>query len=274
MGTGQDASHPLNSERGFQRIAYACLDSIRKNHHSARLGNAEGIHRLRMALTRLRAAQNFFSAMVEDEAWSDIKQEISWLNKILGAARNSDVTLAYARMQSATPLNQDRQRDVARQAADGHARVARALVSKRYRRLLAALRNWVGRGPWRSSKEAAVGKLRQASLESYASHRLKQWSHRLARWNKQVSATGRQHRIRILAKRFRYMIEALSDLGIVHSRKYQKEANAARQIQSALGDLRDMRRVRREIGTTGMPSFKKRRNKLLRKTRKALDRFS
>lgn len=264
---------PLTCERAFQRIAHACLGDIERSHRSACRGGAEGIHRMRIGFTRLAAARKFFSAMVTDDGWSAIKSEISWLDGILGEARDNDVALAYADEPRGRFLDFDR-RAVDRKVPSDHARVVRALGSERYRTLLTKVRAWIDHGPWTTSTNSARGNLRKAPLELFASHRLKRWSHRLARYNDRPLERGRQHRIRIMAKRYRYIVEALSELDVNVSRNRLREAKAAGELQRALGDLRDMHRIRRRIGAARKPPFKARESKLLRQTQKALDQFS
>jgi CHAD domain-containing protein len=75
---------PLTCVRAFQQIAHACLGDIERGHRSARRGDAEGIHRMRIGFTKLAAARKFFSAMVTDSEWSLIKSEIAWLDGLLG----------------------------------------------------------------------------------------------------------------------------------------------------------------------------------------------
>ena len=55
------------------------------------------MHQIRVAITRLRAAVAFFAPIVVDAEWLRLKKEIAWLNGSLGAARDSDVVVEYAR---------------------------------------------------------------------------------------------------------------------------------------------------------------------------------
>src|SRR4029434_4777431 len=74
-----------------------CVAAIKAHHSSACAGDTEAVHQIRVAITRLRAAVAFFAPIVVDAEWLRLKKEIAWLNGPLGAARDSDVVVEYAR---------------------------------------------------------------------------------------------------------------------------------------------------------------------------------
>ncbi|SEI19545.1 CHAD domain-containing protein [Tardiphaga sp. OK245] len=265
---------PLTCVRAFQQIAHACLGDIERGHRSARRGDAEGIHRMRIGFTKLAAARKFFSAMVTDDGWLAIKREIAWLNGILGEARDNDVALAYVREMPKYSLLGVGRREIDRRVSSGHARVTRALASQRYQALLTKIRSWIDHGLWTTTSDRANGKLRETPFERFAPHRLRRWSYRLARHKDRPIESRRQHRVRIMAKRYRYMVEALPELGIEVSHSRLREAKAARELQRALGDLRDLHRIRRRIDAARKGPFKARESKLSRQTQKAIAQFS
>ncbi len=87
----------LDCAAAFQKIALDCVASIKAHHSGACAGDAEAVHQIRVAITRLRAAVAFFAPIVVDAEWLRLKKEIAWLNGSLGAARDSDVVVEYAR---------------------------------------------------------------------------------------------------------------------------------------------------------------------------------
>ena len=80
-----------------RRLTLDCVAAIKAHHTSACAGDAEAVHQIRVAITRLRAAVAFFAPIVVDAEWLRLKKEIAWLNGPLGAARDSDVVVEYAR---------------------------------------------------------------------------------------------------------------------------------------------------------------------------------
>src|SRR5436309_13160366 len=81
----------------FQKIARHCVARVKAHYGGACAGDAEAVHQIRVAFTRFRAAVSFFAPMTADAEWRHLKKEIAWLNASLGAARDSDVMVAYSR---------------------------------------------------------------------------------------------------------------------------------------------------------------------------------
>ncbi|MCA6113877.1 CHAD domain-containing protein [Bradyrhizobium sp. WSM 1738] len=236
------AAADLDCATAFQTIALDCVAAIRAHHSSACAGDAEAVHQIRVAITRLRAAVAFFAPIVIDAEWLRLKKEIVWLNGPLGAARDTDVVLEYARRKRyrawtqrliGKRLDQQQMRD--------HRRLVRCLGSVRTQRLLAAMARWIRQGPWleryqRSNREA---------LQGYCARELARWHQRLVRKGRRLKTLGAapRHRLRIRAKRFRYMLEALAEIGSLRgSGDWYQLHRLAKQMQRALGDLRDLKR--------------------------------
>lgn len=253
----------------FQKIARDCVADIAANHGGACAGDAEAVHRIRIAITRLRAAVSFFAPIVVDAEWIRLKGEIVWLNTWLGAARDSDVMTAYAcrrRYQAWT----DRAigQDINRRRAQDHRRLVRRLRSGRARRLIEAVSVWTERGPWLARWEAAARRGDAEPLQAYCARELDRWHARLIRKGKHLSSLNaeRRHRLRIRAKRLRYMLEALTDIVAVHSRAEVRHAHrAAKRLQRTLGDLRDLKRFAGLASSTGKrrpAGYRRQRDKL------------
>ena len=90
------AAVDLDCATAFQKISRNCVAGIATHHESACAGDAEAVHQIRVAITRLRAAVSFFAPIAADEEWLRLKREIAWLNVWLGAARDSDVMTEYS----------------------------------------------------------------------------------------------------------------------------------------------------------------------------------
>jgi CHAD domain-containing protein len=252
-----------------------CVADIKAHHSSACAGDAEAVHQIRVAITRLRAAVAFFAPIVVDAEWLRLKQEIAWLNGPLGAARDSDVVVEYARRKRYRAWAQRMigERLEQRQTQD-HRRLVRSLRSARTQRLVAAIARWIRQGAWRERykrrKDAEV-------LHSYCVGELNRWHDRLIRKGRGLKTLGasRRHRLRIKAKRFRYMLEALTETVALWGRSaFHHLHRPAKQLQRALGDMRDIERFAAlasgpsqvENGKRGKkhpPDYRRRREKLL-----------
>jgi CHAD domain-containing protein len=252
-----------------------CVTDIKAHHTSACAGDAEAVHQIRVAITRLRAAVAFFAPIVVDAEWRRLKQEIAWLNGPLGAARDSDVVMEYARRKRYRAWAQAMigEQLEQRQTQD-HRRLVRALRSARTQRLVTAMARWIRQGAWveryKQRKDAEV-------LQSYCAGELSRWHERLVRKGKRLKTLGaaRRHRLRIKAKRFRYMLEALTETVALRGRaEFHHLHRPAKRLQRALGDMRDLERFadlaegspHAENGKRGRkhpPGYRDRREKLL-----------
>ena len=227
----------------FQKIALDSVAAIKAHHASACAGDAEAVHQIRVAITRLRAAAAFFAPIAVDAEWLRLKQEIAWLNGPLGAARDSDVVIEYARRKRygtwAQRISSEQLDEI---QTRNHRRLVRCLRAVRTQRLIAALVRWIRQGPW---LERYKRRKHPEALQPYCTGELKRWHGRLVRKGRHLKTLGasRRHRLRIKVKRFRYMLEALAktvDLG--GQSEWRALHQPAKRLQRALGDLRDLKR--------------------------------
>ncbi len=251
------AAAGLDCAAAFQKIALDGVAAINAHHTGACAGDAEAVHQIRVAITRLRAAVAFFAPVVADAEWLRLKREIAWLNGPLGDARDSDVLSDYARRKKYRTWARDviGEQLQQRQTRD-HRRLVRCLRSARTRRLIAALARWARQGAWlkryRQRKDAEA-------LPSYCTGELGRWHARLVRKGKRLEklGAGRRHRLRIQTKRFRYMLEALTETVPLWSRgKCRHLHRPAKQLQRALGDMRDLERLA-DLAGHGKPGSKR-----------------
>jgi CHAD domain-containing protein len=261
------------SATAFQKIARDCVAKVRLSHSGACAGDAEAVHQIRVAFTRLRAAVSFFAPMTVDAEWRRLRKEIAWSNASLGAARDSDVAVEYGRRERyrawarrLTDLDASQKRD--------HRRLTRRLRSPRFQGLIEAASDWIERGPWLRRWQRDARRKATEPLKAYGERQLNRWRRRLIRKGRRLGTldAARRHRLRIKAKRFRYMLEALT--GIVPARdrdRFRRLHGSAKRLQRALGDLRDLERLARlgasaEDGNPARhrpPAYRRQRQKLL-----------
>jgi CHAD domain-containing protein len=270
------AAAGLDCATAFRRIALDCAAKIAAHHSSACAGDAEAVHQIRVAITRLRAAVSFFAPMTADAEWLRLKKEIRWLNGPLGAARDTDVVVGYAgrkryRAWAQTMIDPNLEQ---RQVRD-HRELVRCLRSQRFQSLIEQLSGWIGRGPWVVAWERAARRKPAATLKSYSEHKLDRWRKRLIRKGRDLGTmdVAHRHRLRIKAKRFRYMLEALAHIVPVRDQgEFRQMHRAAKHLQRALGDHRDLERFGRlgppppEGGKQGdhrPPGYRRQKKKLL-----------
>jgi CHAD domain-containing protein len=218
----------------LQLIARSCLADFKRHGRAAGDGDADALHRMRIALTRLRTAIRFFAPAVDDPAWTNLQQQAAWLSRQSGQARDIDVALARQRTKGAAGWSAKPWRD----RRDGlYRRLRRTLHSAQYRRFINALErqsHFANGGAFSSGGD-------QSSLRRFSTRRLARWRDKLLTKARKLDRLGtrKRHKLRIRAKRFRYAMEwALPHLKEERT-GLRKQIAQAKLIQDALGKLND-----------------------------------
>jgi CHAD domain-containing protein len=222
----------MTCEAALQAVARGCLKDLKHHARAAAGGNADALHRMRIALTRLRTAIRFFATAVDRAGWKALRQQASWLGRQSGVARDIDVALQHRnRATGRNAVRWRKQRD--RRYKD----LRRALRSARYRRFIDGLT--------RKTRHADHGcrtdDQDQPSLKSFSASRLERWRRKLLTKGRKLDRLGtrKRHRLRLRAKRFKYALEwSLPVLGKKRE-VLRKQIEQAKLIQSALGRLND-----------------------------------
>ncbi len=267
------AATEMNCATAFQTMARDCLARIRAQHPGTIAGDAEALHQMRVAISRLRAVVTFFAPMTSDATWPKLKTELKWLHALLGDARDADVMSAlvhrkrYQKWAAGIVAHDDKKHDRL------YRRVAAGLRSKRFGRLIGALTRWVERGQWLMRRDDDTRRLRAEPLRAYCQRTFERWRMRLIRKGRRLATMGgkRRHSLRIKVKHYRYVLEALGDVcSPAAGPKLRHLLKPAKRLQRALGDLRDLQRLRR-IGASSQkpPGYAKQKERLLAAARAA-----
>jgi len=232
----------------FRSIVRADLAGLLVCQRTARSGNAEAVHGMRIQITRLRAAVRFFSPMVKDSQWRRLRTELRWVHRTLGAVRDADILLDHvARAPIRNAIAPGLERRLKTRSVKTRQLLKRALSSKRFAKLMTDLRHWIDGGPWSDSVEKDQAKRRSRNAQSYCARRIQRWHRKLVRRGLALRhmEDPRRHRFRIRVKHLRYMAETLANVVPRADRKpLRKIKRSARRLQGALGDLGDLKRWR------------------------------
>jgi CHAD domain-containing protein len=251
-----ELSPKVSGEAVLQRAGRACLDHLLANEQAARLGDAEGIHQMRVAVRRLRAILFLFSPCLPKEPRRSASNELRWFANALGAARNLDVfvtdllTPAKAALPKASELERlaiasEKRRRIA------HGTARKAIGSARYAASVRTLMSWFNERQWRRASECEelmqpIGKLAPILLQR-CRHKFNQRSKRFAR----QSETER-HRLRVALKRLRYATELLA--GLYDSQEVGRFIRRLKQLQDELGYINDVQTAHELLSQLAEPS--------------------
>lgn len=218
----------------FEVIVHACLKHYRLNEPLViRDCKAEALHQGRVAMRRLRSAFSLFKPAIEDVEFQHLRHELRWFTSQLGDARNLDVYLNRdLDDEERSKLMEDRDR--------AYVRVADAMNSQRFRRLLVDIVGWTAIGSWRSAKQAS------RPITAFANLRLDRLWRTIEGAGHHVAAMDEttRHGLRIQVKKIRYAIEFLEGL-YPQSRQEEKAfGKAVEDLQEELGRLNDLATAR------------------------------
>jgi inorganic triphosphatase YgiF len=234
----------MTAAEAFRTICHSCLHDFMLNEPALDEDtDIEGVHRARIAIRRLRAALMLFKPIVAEGEYDRLRQELSWLSDLLGAARDLDVlqrqTFEPPIEAGQSPLGANALlAEVALRRKRAHETLHEALHSDRMRRLLLDLANWLDGGAWTSETGSA-----QEPVLKCAGKLLDRPFRRLRKRARYLAEAGAQerHRIRIAAKKLRYMSEFFDSLvtGAKRRRRFRKFVRSLETIQTSLGEVHD-----------------------------------
>lgn len=236
-----DVTVPLLPPRPTARDGVAAslassLERLVAHDPLARLGDAEGVHQMRVATRRLRSDLRTFLPLL-DAAWAQaLREELRWLAEPLGSVRDLDVQLERLEREAAdlvadlVPLIETlhARREAARTA------LREVLTSDRYRTLLDRLLDAV-RDPLVTARAERSANRELPPLLDRA------WGpvERLGAALGPDDGVERYHVLRIRVKRLRYAAEAIGPALGPAAERHARLARAAADLQDLLGTMHD-----------------------------------
>ena len=239
-----------DAHSAFKRIALECIWHIQSNQdmvlHDA---DIEGVHRLRVAIRRLRCAFLVFRKVVGKSNSKALMDELTLVSDVLGKARDLDVfvtqilPVVISQFSHHSGMLKLRDKALLAQAA-AYIEVRETLSTKRYHNMLLTLSNWIESKRWRlnasGSKTPKVQKIALTNLNK-GSKELQLSGNNLA--NMQPEA---RHTARIAAKKLRDTAEFFCSLySTAKSRAYIQNLT---QLQDCLGALNDIAITEKLLG--------------------------
>jgi CHAD domain-containing protein len=243
-GPAQPRLNPMMAcDTAFRVLARRYLGDLTANHQATCNGDPGALHQMRIALTRLRTANLFFSPMVADSQRTQTRDELKWLNARLGTVRDLDVAIERLKaIDKQAPQALSNCQAWTAKRADSHRGLARALRSARYRRLIKSMSDWIENGPWSTAKAKQAAKHRACPIAEYSADKLSRWQRKLLKKSRKLLKMDAEerHRLRLLNKKLSYSIEAFEDLSSdKRFSSHQAGLKYLRKAQRTLGQLND-----------------------------------
>jgi triphosphatase len=207
-------SKRMDIEQAFQAIAFNCLDQIEANAAGiAQKYHAESLHQMRVGLRRLRCAIKLFGKLLM--APDFLQQELDWLSRQLGAARDWDVlsTSTLPSVINAVPamsVDKDELQPlvlaVLSEVHDMRKAASAAVKSKRYALLIIFCHTWIQGCEWRDTMTMKEQNHLTRAIAPFADDTLQRQQRRLRKragqW--QDKKPKLLHKIRLATKKMRY----------------------------------------------------------------------
>jgi len=236
-------------QSAFQCIAWACIHQLIANQPIMQRGDPDGLHQMRVALRRLRAAISLFSEMLTDAQTETLKSDLKWLAAELGPARELDIF--FKRVVKPVVDGKPNgagvavlSRDLRQRREDAIIRAHAAADSARFRKLVLDTAAWIEAGDWINNPDISACKLREQSIIDVAEKELHRRWKKLLKRGKRLDEfdAQRRHRLRIQGKKLRYAAEffATAFSGKKSLRRQRKFVASLERLQDALGDLNDI----------------------------------
>ncbi|ACK52422.1 CHAD domain containing protein [Methylocella silvestris BL2] len=234
----------MTAGAAFEAICNVCLHDFMLN---ARLLTArpapahpvEAIHQGRVALRRLRAALALFQPIAGDEYFAAANDELKRMARLFGAARDRDV-MHEAEIKAARGELTGEAREFAAWRDSKRLALRAALIeaieAKPWRIFLIDFCEWLGSGGWRAKKAE------RADTAKFIRKRLAKRRKALLQQGENLEGLDPEarHKVRIDAKKLRYMAEFFIDCPEVADKKSLGALlKRLETIQWSLGEMHD-----------------------------------
>jgi triphosphatase len=193
-----------------------CQHHLLANQAVAEAGqDPEGVHQMRVALRRMRAACRLLHRELGSPSLSGFDAEAKWLAQLLGAARDWDVIVTETMTAPSGAVETDLfDFDGLREAAEPHRRTAyaslrEALASQRYNRFQLSLRRWIETRSWRNELDNRTLAELLEPAPQFAGGVLTRLHRKVLKRGEHFRrlAPDARHRVRVEIKNLRYAVE-------------------------------------------------------------------
>jgi CHAD domain-containing protein len=224
--------------------------SLMRHDPGVRLGDdPEDVHKARVATRRLRSQLRSLGDVL-DPAWAGaLREELRWVGRALGEVRDKQVLSQRLRGRASDLPDGDARlvaelaNELQEESQEARGRLVLDMRSDRYldliERLVEASRAPVLAAEAEEPAATVAGRLARRDWK-----RLRRAVARLTA----PASDGELHRIRILAKRLRYVAEGAAP---VVGKAAERQAQAATRLQDLLGDHQDSVTAQRWLRTAG-----------------------
>lgn len=232
----------------FRLIALSCLRHLTLNEAALAAGDTEGVHQMRVATRRLRAAISLFRRLFAEQESEPVKAGLRWLTEQLGPVREYDVLIGESLQSSAVSASNEAAfakltGALRKRRSQKLAHAQSAIASERYRELVSDTTRWVLGGPWTTNPDRRLRRRRRQRLLPRAKKELRRRTNRAQKRLRTLAELRpeQRHELRIEIKKLHYGVQFFAGLFPAHERRRQKFLRRLQRLQDRLGELNDAR---------------------------------
>jgi CHAD domain-containing protein len=232
----------------FRLIALSCLRHLTLNETALTAGDTEGVHQMRVATRRLRAAISLFRKLFAEGESEPVKTGLRWLTERLGPVRDYDVLIGESLQSSAVSTSNEAAFAKLTEAlrwrrSQKLAYAQSAVASERYRELVSDTTRWILGGPWTTNPDRSLRRRRHQRLLPRAKKELRRRTKRAQKRLRSLAdlSPEQRHELRIQIKKLHYGVQFFASLFPAHERRRQKFLQHLQRLQDQLGELNDAR---------------------------------
>ncbi|HRX70235.1 MAG: CHAD domain-containing protein [Gammaproteobacteria bacterium] len=237
-------------EEAFVAIISACLSHAEANRAAVLDGQTEGVHQMRVAFRRLRSSLKTFRPLIPREGSAALVEDIRWLNKHLGSARDWDVFLEEGMAPVFAHFPRKRGLLLFRAKAatirqHHYQTLHEALKQPRYPLLRQRFAEWLDHRAWRESLSDEQREQLTEPILRFSTSLLEKNHRKVVSRGEafaELSATER-HALRIRIKELRYALDFFASLYPAPAVKAYLSAMS--RLQDCLGIMNDISVARR-----------------------------
>jgi inorganic triphosphatase YgiF len=235
-------------EDALVAIVSQCLAHFTANAACAWEGlDPEGVHQMRVGVRRTRTALALFAPLLPERPIRELRSELRWLGRELGAARELDVFThellpAIGPHREGDPAFERLGKEALALRADCYGIVREVVRSPRYARMVLELGAWLHTREWREQLLSEESSRIFAPARGFAAELLARRHRKIRRVATHLAESDEaRHALRIHLKKFRYCGEFFRDL--FPERRTKRMLRRVDRMQAALGRTNDVAAV-------------------------------
>ncbi len=226
------------ASEGFRRIINAALGHLLVNQPAALSGDAEGVHQMRVAIRRLRAALTLFEPYLEPHAASRFAAELRRIGQVFGEARDWDVFCLQILPKALDAAGAAGWRDLLLQPARGKREAAyrhfeQEVHAAPFTGLVLGLAAWV------EQSNLLGDDALERPIKDLCPRLLDRLAHKVKRRGRHIGrrSDAERHALRKSLKKLRYGIDYLH--GLYPHKSVKAYLHHCKELQETLGDIND-----------------------------------